>query len=133
MLPSHLQFGNLLLIDELYKQYRLEASSVPSSWRYFFEGADFGRSQAAAAGGCAALLIQAYRTYGYLEASFNPMFQIKRPARPLSLEFLGLSKEKLDQKMPSFGLSEEPELTLSALIDRLRGIYCGKIGYEYMG
>ncbi len=133
MLPSHLQFGNLLLIDEFYKQYRLEASSVPSSWRYFFEGADFGRSQAAVAGGCAALLIQAYRTYGYLEASFNPMVQINKAARPLSLEFLGLSKEKLDQKMPSFGLSEEPELTLAALIDRLREIYCGKIGYEYMG
>ena len=105
---SHLQFSHLPLIDELYRQYRLEASSVPSSWRYFFEGVEFGRSSFTE-GSSEALLLQAYRTYGYLEASFNPMVETIPPAKEL------------------------PKKDLPELVARLREIYCGSIGYEYMG
>lgn len=79
-------------------------------------------------------LISAYRTYGHLLAHTNPL-TMQPPEEPyqLKLETLGFSKQDLSKEFPTLGMLEEENAPLLDIINTLRKIYCGKIGFEYMG
>lgn len=79
-------------------------------------------------------LIDAYRTYGHLYASVNPISiaELHEPDQ-LNIENLGFNKQDLAAHFPTCGLLPEPSVPLLQIITTLKAIYCDKIGYEYMG
>lgn len=137
--PSYAHLGNLPLLENLYESYKKDVKSVDSSWRYFFEGMEFGRSSSAPATveKSADLridhLITAFRTYGHLMAKTDPLglVQINEPAE-LSLKNLGFSVDEIDKSFPTCGFLKEREAPLRTIIEALKKTYCGTIGIEYM-
>ena len=132
--------ANVHLLEEVYAHYLADPTSVDSSWRYFFEGVEFGEYK----GHKAALvevsrdiriyhLIDAYRTFGHLIACVNPIATSEPPpARELALSTLGFEERELDELFPTCGLLDQEEASLREIIAALELIYCRTIGVEYM-
>lgn len=137
---TSLDITNLPLIEELYARYLSDASSVDSSWRYFFEGVDFsgtlnkkGDAFGVDSSACRVLgLIQAYRRNGHLLAKVNPIEPIEKQVKELELETLGFTENDLSYPFPTLGFCENEQAPLQEIINALSKIYCGGIGFEYM-
>ncbi len=131
---------NLAWIEELYQKYQSDPASVESSWRYFFEGMEWGSQviPSVPSEGSPDLkvhrLIDAYRSFGHLVARCNPI-ATKAPEEPLELklENLGFSSQDLTAEFPTCGFLPEKQAPLKTLIEALRATYCKNIGIEYMG
>ncbi len=79
-------------------------------------------------------LIEAYRRWGHLSASVNPLAsEPSADVSHLAIERSGFSKEDLPAYFPTCGLLPEDKAPLLEIINALKAIYCGKIGVEYMG
>ena len=132
--PDQAQFANLPFIEELYLRYKKGENDIDPSWRHFFEGIDFGewiRTDKTDPALRIFSLIQTYRRFGHLQASFNPMIAQKTKPKILELSSLGFSEGERDQLFPSFGFASEKMAPLIKIIEKLEQIYCGSIGYEY--
>ncbi len=140
---SFASLANLPDIEELYAKYQQNPKSIDPSWRYFFEGMQFGAQKlpaiaAAPEGGSADLriylLIDAYRTYGHLVAHVNPLDAPPSANIPeLDLQKLGFAQDELEKNFPTCGFLSAKEAPLKSLVDALRQTYCRTIGVEYMG
>jgi len=133
-------------IESMYQRYRKDPQSVEESWRAFFRGFDFAQQEAngeAATAETAApgvvptkefqvlSLIKAFRNRGHLLSTTNPIRQ-RRDRRPnLKLDDFGLSDEDLNQRFAAGQEIGMANATLQELIDHMRKIYCGNIGFEY--
>lgn len=130
--------ANLAFLETLYERYRADPSSVDLSWRHFFEGMDFGVASVARRGASDDLrvyhLIEAYRTYGHLQAQFNPIaLHASAEVPELSLERLGFTKEELSAPFPTCGFLKEANAPLKTIVEALQRTYCRTIGIEYRG
>ncbi len=135
-------------IESMYRQYQQDPSSVEESWAMFFKGFDFAQSangnghtndQSTTVVDSGLLnkefgvqsIIHGFRSRGHLLSTTNPIRE-RRDRRPhLDLTDYGLDKSDLNQ---TFKAGEELGLenaTLQQVIDHLRKIYCGNIGFEY--
>lgn len=138
---TYMQLANLDLIEQLHQQFLSDPNSLEPSWRYFFEGMEFGAAyqkfREAPAEAIADLrifnLINAYRTFGHLQATCNPIAIHREPAHELMLSSLGFDESELEKEFPTCGLLERPGAPLSEIIAVLNEIYCGRNGVEYMG
>lgn len=139
--PDHAQLANLSLIEELYRKYLADPQSVDATWRHFFEGIDFAGylSHAEAVSEDERpsslrifRLIQAYRRFGHLGASFNPLESEPRRPDELSLEKLGFSEKELDVVFPSLGFCGKEKAPLKEILANLQNIYAANIGFEFM-
>lgn len=138
--PDHAQLSNLPLIEELYSKYLQNPESVDPSWRHFFEGIDFAKflSPASSEGtrSCSLRifeLVQTYRRFGHLAASFNPLEEEGEKSPPeLSLKGLGFAENELEQMFPTLGFCGKPEAKLKEIVEALKAIYSSRIGFEYM-
>jgi 2-oxoglutarate dehydrogenase E1 component len=77
--------------------------------------------------------IEAYRAYGHYLAQLDPLKLEKLPKRPeLELRYYGLNDADLNEvfRIPNFG-SGQP-VSLANIYNRLKEIYNGSIGVEYM-
>ncbi len=100
--PDYANLSNLSMIEEQYRRYLEDPQSVDVSWRHFFEGIDFAahlykRPKEASAGSAElriACLMDAYRRYGHLLASTNPLEEAPATVPELELEALGFSKNE---------------------------------------
>jgi len=139
--PDFAQLSNLGSMEELYRHYLDNPESVDPSWRHFFEGVEFAAFLQKGSGpkgpelsSCRiAHLIEAYRRYGHLLAKINPIETGERAAPELELARLGFAENELEQRFPSLGMTKEAEAPLKEVIGALRGIYCTRIGFEYVG
>ncbi len=123
---------NLPLLEDLYEKYLQDPSSIDPSWHPYFDHMDVVAYREVSADIRIRDLINAYRTYGHLEAKFNPIEIKSREKSPeLSLEHLGFSTSELGETFPTNGLMEHPTATLQEIIDSLRKVYCANIGIEY--
>jgi len=129
-LPSFAQFSNVGVLEELYAKYVQDPASVESSWRLFFEGMEFSREETSNRGLRAQELIEAYRRFGHLLARVNPIARQEARAPELELKSLGFKESELGELFPTHGLLAAPEAPLRELIDALKAIYCGNIGFE---
>ncbi|MFI0348420.1 MAG: 2-oxoglutarate dehydrogenase E1 component [Chthoniobacterales bacterium] len=135
-------------IDENYEKWRRDPASVGADWISFFEGFELGyaryrkRGEAAKGdatqGGDAGMalsverLVTAYRTLGHTIAKLNPLSE-HDPLQPLlDLAAFGLSEADLDTMVSSASFREGEEMTLRAMIEALRLIYCGSAAVEFM-
>jgi len=128
-------------IESLYNQFITDPESVPADWKAFFTGFDY----AAAGNGSPKTpsannytkengvikLIQAFRLRGHLLSTTNPIRDRKDRAPHLDLTDYNLEESDMQKTFEAgaeIGLSGA---TLAAIIERLREIYCGNIGYEF--
>ena len=143
---SHVFNAHPQYIDSLYKSFQQDPGSVDQGWRLFFEGFEFAQqgnghaSLAAQHAGTSSdaikefgvmSIIHGFRNRGHLLSTTNPIRQ-RRDRRPhLDLADYNLTEEDLGKPFKAGMEINMPESTLEEILQRLRLIYCGDIGFEY--
>ncbi|MEI6409222.1 MAG: 2-oxoglutarate dehydrogenase E1 component [Bacteroidota bacterium] len=133
-------------IDQMYKSWQSEPTSVESDWQAFFKGFDFALTSANGNGAAVSSnngtatnlnkefgvigLIHGYRDRGHTLSTTNPLKPRKDRMPRLDLADYGLSESDLDTPFAAGFELNMPNATLRAIIDRLRVLYCGNIGFE---
>jgi len=139
---SYISNADVSYVDQMYQNYKKDPGSVDSTWQKFFEGYDFsverfGDQPQAAGDGVnikethVRTLIHAYRSRGHLKSLTNPVRPRRDHKVPLDHTFYGLTDLDLDAE---FDVGIEVGLgrtTLRKIIDKLRTVYLGPIGFEY--
>ncbi len=154
---------NANVLDEKFALWRDDPRSVDPDWAAFFEGFSLGMAQIEREIKFAnspqstkevthsqndslrvtltdpvfrariVSLLYNYRALGHTEAWVDPL-SLSSPANSrLSYEQFGFNEVDLNEQVASQFFAEGKPMLLSAMIGRLQEIYCGKIGFEYMG
>jgi 2-oxoglutarate dehydrogenase E1 component len=157
---SYVANAHVSYIDELYNSYKQDPASVDFSWQKFFEGFEFslqygdrsnGHSNGAtteatttsaksSATGTAIsdkevlvrALIHAYRSRGHLRAKTNPVRPRKDRKALLDLQDFNLSEADLNTTFEAGKEIGIGRATLKKIVDSLKYIYEGTVGFEYM-
>lgn len=143
---THLSSSDITFIDSLYDSFKTDANSVDESWQRFFQGFEFSTSSFGTSSGTGEgisdeklkkefsvfRLIQSFRTRGHLLADTNPIRPRKDRKAHLSLEEYGLSETDLSTVFNAGEFLGLGPTNLSAIIDHMKKIYCGKIGFQFM-
>ena len=132
---SYVNLSSMQYIDALYAAYLQDPNSVDASWQRFFEGMQFAEKLPQVGGGeelRVARLIDAYRTFGHKLAKINPI-AINSESQAQELNIVNFGFTNLDEVVPTCGLLNQPKAPIKDLIKALESIYCGSIGFEYMG
>ncbi len=141
---SYVSSSDNSFIDSLYADFRRNPDSVDTSWRQFFKGVDFALSQPVSANEDTSVvsnlgkefkvyrLIQSYRSRGHLISTTNPIRERVNRFPRLDLEDHGLSAADLEETFNIGELLGMKNAKLKDIIARLRSLYCGNIGVEYM-
>jgi 2-oxoglutarate dehydrogenase E1 component len=78
-------------------------------------------------------LIRSYRVRGHRIARLDPLGLHQEHHPELEASYFDLTEADLDQRFSTRTLaSDEPEMTLREVIERLRRTYCGYIGVQFM-
>jgi 2-oxoglutarate dehydrogenase E1 component len=132
-------------IDTLYRSWQADPASVEADWQAFFRGFDFALTNSNGAGhpssGGASTselqkefavigLIHGYRDRGHTLSTTNPIKPRKDRKPRLDLGDYGLSEADLDQRFAAGFELGMPNATLREIVERLRTLYCGNIGFE---
>ncbi len=150
---SYISNAHTDYLDELYKSYKENPESVDYSWQKFFEGFDFstqkfgengGKTNGHAAKGATSVssdavlkeikvsqLIHSYRSRAHLKSKTNPVRERKDRKALLDLRDFGLSDADLDTPFQAGEQLGIPGATLRKIIETLKYIYEGPIGFEY--
>jgi len=141
---SYLSNSDPGTIDDLYKNYLQDNSSVDTSWQKFFEGFEFARKNYSDLSGTEQVpeqvrkefavlnLINLYRSSGHLFTKTNPVRERRKYYPSLDeIELIGLAQSDMDtvfQAGHEIGLGASK---LSDIITFLKQTYCQSIGVEY--
>jgi 2-oxoglutarate dehydrogenase E1 component len=148
---SYISNADVGYIDHLYKSYQQDPSSVDESWQKFFEGYNFSQerfngnghageealTEAFVEGGIdvregkVLKLIRNYRRRGHLESTTNPVRQRRDRKAQLGIEHFGLTESDLDVEFEAGKEIGIGRATLRSIIEKLRDVYVGNIGFEY--
>ena len=89
------------------------------------------------------LLVRAHQVRGHHRASLDPLGILKAdldfcPAPELDIEYYGFTKNDLDREfwlgdgmLPRFQREDKKTMKLREIVDTLKEIYCGNVGFEY--
>ncbi len=132
--------GDVNAVEELYKQFKQDPSSVDEEWNKFFQGFDFFQSnygdQAVSEGTLKEFkvmdLINAYRIRGHLFTQTNPVRERRQYSPTLDLQNFGLSESDLDTVFNAgveIGIGPSK---LKDIVNHIQTTYCNSIGVEYM-
>lgn len=134
---SYAQISQSQYIEQLYQEYLKNPDQIEESWRRFFEGFEFAAEKSFSNNNfeksnslSVYKLVEAYRTYGHMFADVNPI-EISEKARPKVLDLKEYGLNDLNEKVQSFGVFKESEVTLQSLVDKLNKTYCLFTGFEY--
>ena len=156
---SHLSGGSMAYVDSLYEDFIRDPQSIPDEWRDFFSalpevehqhqevshqairqyfldnankktghiaGPDLKQTEVAH-------LINAYRTYGHLEADLDPLNMTERAsAAPLQLSYHNLSDADMGTTFYAGESFSPNRMPLKQIQQILKDTYCNKMGIEYM-
>ncbi|GIV27386.1 MAG: 2-oxoglutarate dehydrogenase subunit E1 [Bacteroidia bacterium] len=141
---SYLGNSDVNAIEEMYLKYLRNPEEVDVSWRDFFKGFDFAKTQYKelptesseipeniAKEFKVITLINAYRMRGHLFTKTNPVRHRRVYTPNLDIENFGLTKADLDvvfQAGNEIGIGAAP---LRKIIEHLEQTYCNSIGIEY--
>jgi len=138
---SYLHAANPDIIDEQYKNFLKDPSSVDESWRQFFDGFEFAqqnyRDKKPAEGKIypsefkVINLINAYRQRGHLFTKTNPVRSRRKYTPTLDLENFGLSAVDLAKTFEAGHEIGVGKATLQEILDHLQQTYCQSVGAEY--
>ncbi len=142
--------ANLDLLETKYTAWKQNAASVDATWSAFFEGFELGMARLAkqpppaAAGGVqlredelafrmkVAEAIMRFRSLGHTGAWLDPLSDAAPNPSALSLESLGFDPADLDAEVATQFFRGGQRMTLRAMLNDLRSVYCDKIGFEFM-
>ena len=149
---SHLTNAHPGYIAQLYQQYSDAPDSVDESWRDFFLGFDYASDKAdtsvsenglpTTADGATDwehvqkelhvfALIKAYRSRGHVSSNIDPIQEFEDPDAGLDLSEFQLTEADLDSPfMAGQHLFMAEGTTLRQIVDNLKRIYHGSIGFE---
>lgn len=161
---SYLSGENDAYLEELYETYLKTPEDITPEWREYFQQlashSDVSHSDIrkyfaqlakqpvkTVATGAVNLehqhkqekvidLISAYRSFGHLKATIDPLQLFKSSQNPtLELSYYGFTESDMNTTfdLGSFGgINNKTSATLKEIYQALRTIYCGNIGIEYM-
>lgn len=129
-------------INTMYEQYLKDPQSVEATWRAFFQGFEFsqnGNGSATTSEHAPAntkefkvlSLIKAYRNRGHLLSTTNPIRERRDRHPNLNIEDFGLEAGDLDTVFLAGKECGVENATLKEIIQHLKTVYCGSIGFEY--
>lgn len=132
-------------IEQMYEKYQQTPDAVDVSWQAFFKGFDFalssnnGHNATTEAVASHAIkkefqvlsLIKGYRNRGHLLSTTNPIRQRRDRSPNLNIEDFGLVEEDVNLVFAAGQECGLQNATLQQIIDHLKKIYCGNIGFEY--
>ena len=140
---SYVYNAHPTFIENMYKQYANDPKSVDEGWRIFFDGFEFasGASDDGPSPTASGVtintkefsvlsIIYGFRTRGHLLATTNPIQSRRDRAPHLDLSDYGLTESDLQNTFTSGEEIGLKNATLQQIIDRLKHIYCGNIGFE---
>lgn len=159
---SYISNAHVAYIDELYEDYKKDPESIDQSWKTFFDGFEFaitkygedgdteGQTGTPAVNGNLATkgtmmdmeqlpkeikvraLIHAYRSRAHLRSKTNPVRQRRDRRALLDLEDFGLSQNDLNTEFQAGNEIGIGTSKLSKIIESLKKIYEGSMGFEYL-
>ena len=133
-------------IESLYQNWLNDPESVEPDWNAFFKGFDYAMTasngsdsgQVLQSAGAdlrkefsVYILIEGYRARGHFLSTTNPLKPRKDRKPKLDLEDFGLSESDLDTRFAAGAAIGMNNPTLREVIDQLKKIYCGNLGFEY--
>ncbi len=128
-------------IEELYENYKSDPQAVDESWRSFFEGFEFSKTDYSTPSDDELLypaefrvinLINGYRQRGHLFTKTNPVRKRRTYTPTLALENFGLSEEDLEKEFQAGSEIGIGKAKLKDIIAHLEATYCQSVGAEYM-
>ena len=138
-------------LEALYQQFKSDPESVDEGWKKFFEGFEFAKEQfpmlpdgnaptanSPNMGGgnpkevAVQKLIHAYRGRAHLRSNTNPVRQRKDRKPILDLHYFGLSDADLKTEFDAGHEIGIGKASLQKIIDTLKYIYEGTVGFEYL-
>lgn len=139
---SYISNADVGYIDQLYQNYKSNPASVDATWQKFFEGFDFSQSQSGNGLTGAAdtqsiketqvrNLIFQYRSFGHLKSKTNPVRERRDHNVNLDHKSVGLTDADLDAEFDVAAEIGMPKSTLRKIIEKLKSLYLGPIGFEY--
>ena len=140
---SYLSNADVSYVDQLFQSYKLNPSSVDIQWQKFFEGYEFSSQRFGENGNGISTdggniketfvrtLIFAYRSFGHLKANTNPVRERRDHGVQLDHKTFGLTDADLDVEFDVASEIGMPKSSLRKIIDRLKVLYLGSIGFEY--
>lgn len=145
---SHVFNAHPQYIDSLYQSFRKDPASVDAGWRHFFEGFEFaqggnGHAVKESVSETPVLtdatkefgvlrIINGYRTRGHLLSTTNPI-RSRRDRKPhLDLADFNLTDDDLEKTFKAGIEIGMPDARLKDILHRLRLVFCGNIGFEYV-
>src|SRR5690606_25029337 len=143
---SYISNAEVGYLDQLYQNYKKDPSSVDITWQKFFEGYDFSAQRYGTNGGTATAsaedtlsiketqvrnLIFTYRSFGHLASKTNPVRERRNHNVDFDHKAVGLSDADLDTEFDVASEISMERTTLRKIIEKLKAIYLGPIGWEY--
>ncbi|MBK6836985.1 MAG: 2-oxoglutarate dehydrogenase E1 component [Bacteroidetes bacterium] len=142
---SFLGNADVSQIDDQYQQFLKNPESVPESWRKFFEGFDFARTNFETPTSTKASavpenfqkefsvvnLINGYRNRGHLFTKTNPVRERRQYSPTLDIENFSLSSTDLETVFQAGTLIGIGPAKLKDIVSHLEQTYCASIGAEY--
>ena len=127
-------------IEGLYDQFRQNPESVEDGWRTFFAGFEYGQQANGTEPGSGQVsqkefsvlsIIHGFRTRGHLLSTTNPIRTRRDREAHLQLGDYNLTDEDLHERFVAGWTIGLKNASLQEIIDRLKLIYCGNIGFEF--
>jgi 2-oxoglutarate dehydrogenase E1 component len=140
---SYLSNADVSYVDQLFQSYKSNPSYVDIQWQKFFEGYEFSSQRFGENGNAISTdggniketfvrtLIFAYRSFGHLKANTNPVRERRDHGVQLDHKTFGLTDADLDVEFDVASEIGMPKSSLRKIIDRLKVLYLGSIGFEY--
>lgn len=143
---SYISNADVGYLDQLYQNYKSDPQSVDITWQKFFEGYEFSQQRYGSNGNGHAVstddslaiketqvrnLIFAYRSFGHLKSKTNPVRERRNHNVNLDHKSVGLTDADLDTEFDVGNEIGMGRATLRNIIERLKTIYLGPIGFEY--
>ncbi len=138
---SYISNAHGAYIDDLYRSYKDDPQSVDVTWQKFFEGFEFSLQKFGENGHATSTvssketavrnLIFAYRGRGHLKSDTNPVRPRRKHIATLDIEDFGLTDEDLKEEFEVGAEIGLGKATLQNILDTLKKIYLGPIGFEY--
>ncbi len=141
---SYISNADVGYLDQLYKNYKSDPTSVDATWQKFFEGYDFsqqryGENGVSATGNDSQSiketqvrnLIFQYRSFGHLKSKTNPVRERRNHNINLEHTKVGLTDADLDTEFDVAAEIGMPKSSLRKIIEKLKMLYLGPIGFEY--
>lgn len=140
---SYLSNAEIASIDALYNEYVKNPDSLDPSWKKFFEGFEFARTnfEEVSVGAVpenvkkefnVLNLINGYRTRGHLFTKTNPVRERRQYTPSLDIENFNLSKSDLETVFQAGAEIGIGPAKLKDIIAHLNQTYCQSIGVEFM-